>query len=140
MKDQTGFYSRIFNDKDDYLPEKLFLAWRLLKYIEALKAQYRKEYRKAGKMTDETQANQIYRYDFLLHSEYFILNLLRDFLLEKGYNANGSREQILGIINLIENNSDDLRNMYRGNQGMSNAIHSLAEKPTWILSQQIFQK
>jgi len=101
VKDGSGFYRDIFNESDTTLPEKLLLAWELLKYIEKKKQSFRKEYRKINEKKDE-EKTEIYRLDFILHSEYFVLNLLKDFLKKEGYDIEKNRDDITNLIKILE--------------------------------------
>ncbi len=84
MKD-GGFYDDIFNPTDNWLPEKLLIAWRLLKFVEEKKRAYRRSYKAAAAQLEE-QKRETYKSDFLLYSEYFVLNLYKDFLQDSGIN------------------------------------------------------
>ena len=111
MKDETGFYTSIFKESDELIAEKLLMSWKLLKYIEAKKKTYKREYKKAEEV-DETEKIKVYKYDFLLHSEYFILNIMRDFLENKKMDIHKSREDILKVISLVDNNSKEIEECY----------------------------
>ena len=106
IKDESGFYKDIFNESDGFLPEKLLFAWKLLKLIEEHKQPFKKKYKKLKEMT-ENEKEKIYKYDFILHSEYFILNLFKDFLKHKGYDIVNNKDKILEVINNLENNEKD---------------------------------
>jgi len=100
IKDETGFYKEIFNEKDEILSEKLLLVWRLLKYVERQKQLFRREYKNVDEKEDE-EKKKIYRLDFILHSEYFILNLFKDFLKDKGYDVEENRNDIINLIEIM---------------------------------------
>jgi len=109
LKDKAGFYDDIFNKKDDILAEKFLMSWKLLKYIEIYKKEYKKKYKTAEDLS-ESEKNEIYKYDFLLHSEYFILNIFKDFLSQK-FNIN-AKDDLLKIISKIESNDDQIQEYY----------------------------
>jgi len=111
MKDAGGFYDEIFNKKDELLAEKILMSWKLLKYIEMYKREYRKKYNKAEDFPEEKR-NEIYKYDFLLYSEYFILNLFRDFLKIKGFDIDAKKDDLLKIISKIDSNDIQIQECY----------------------------
>ncbi|MGP8057831.1 MAG: AIPR family protein [Nitrososphaerales archaeon] len=98
MKD-GGFYEEIFDEEDPDLAEKMLVAWRLLKFVEGRKREYKKSYKTAIGLQEE-QRNRVYKNDFLLHGEYFALNLMRDFLQNVGIDLTHSRgmEQVLSML------------------------------------------
>lgn len=110
LKDKAGFYDGIFNGKDDILAEKILMSWKLLKYIEALKKDYKRKYKSAESL-HETEKNEIYKYDFLLHSEYFILNIFKDFLKNKKYDIN-AKNDLLDIISKIDSDDKIIQEIY----------------------------
>lgn len=112
IKDPSGFYDDIFNSRGDMLPEKLLLSWKLLKYIEILKKKYRKEYKKVEDQS-KSKRNKIYRYDFLLHSEYFMLNLLKDFLKNKGFDVERNKEAVLSVLKTLDGSADEIHGCYK---------------------------
>ncbi|MCZ7394163.1 MAG: AIPR family protein [Candidatus Methanoperedens sp.] len=117
MKD-GGFYDEIFNKKDDTLAEKILMSWKLLNYIEMEKNEYKKKYREAeAEVISVSERIEIYNYDFLLHSEYFILNIFRDFLQNKNFDdkkidINGNKDDLLKIISKIDSKNEQIRNDY----------------------------
>lgn len=111
LKDDLGFYEIIFNKKYILLAEKLLLCWKLLKYIENYKQNYSKTYRKTVK-SGIKKRKKVFRYDFLLHSEYFILNLFKDFLKNRGFDFNKRRDHIEEIISKIDSGDPELKNDY----------------------------
>ena len=123
IKDESGFYKEIFNKNDEILPEKLLFAWKLLKFIEKHKQFFRKEYKDLSKASREKK-EKIYRFDFILHSEYFILNLFKDFLKDKGYDT-AKNNSVLELIKILENN------------GKSNIIEEIYNQIIETLSQYI---
>ncbi len=111
-----GFYDDIFKEEDDLLAEKLLFAWKLLGYIESCKKDYHKKYKEAVKMSakfssltnkEKEYVKETYHHDFVLHSEYFILNLFKDFLIKEGYDIHDKKENLLAIIRIIECNDKD---------------------------------
>jgi len=110
LKDKAGFYDEIFNEKDDVLAEKILMSWKLLKYIEAQKKSYRQSYKLAERLP-EVKKNEVYKYDFLLHSEYFILNIFKDFLKNNGYDIN-TKNDLLDIISKVDSNDELIREIY----------------------------
>ncbi len=112
MKDKAGFYDNIFNRNDDILAEKILISWKLLKYIKMYKKEYKKNY-KVAESLPESEKNEIYKCDFLLHSEYFILNILKDFLKNGGFDINTKKDDLLTIISKIENNDSQIRDYYK---------------------------
>jgi hypothetical protein len=81
IRGETGFYDQIF--RDDVLPEQFLASFKLLEFVERQSDGYSKQYDVADKL-EEKDRNELYKYDFILHSDFFILNLLRDFLLRSG--------------------------------------------------------
>jgi hypothetical protein len=129
LKDKTGFYDSIFSDKDSILAEKLLLSWRLLKYIEKKKKEYSNKYKQAEKMP-ENQKNKIYEYDFLLHSEYFILNIFKDFLKNKGFDIDTKKDDILKIISKIDSNDNLINESYEAiEQVFKECINEFRKQP-----------
>ncbi len=110
MKETGGFYEDIFNEKDDILAEKFLMSWRLLKYTELKKKQYKEKYKVAEDLK-ESERNEIYKFDFLLHSENFILNLYNDFLRNEGFDI-ANKDNLLKIITKIESNDIKIQNIY----------------------------
>lgn len=111
LKDSVGFYYDIFDEKDSLLAEKFLMSWKLLQYIEEQKNDYKKKYKSAEKCTEE-EKNEIYKYDFLLHSEYFILNIFKDFLKNKGYKIDLEKDDLLKIVKEIDARSDVINEIY----------------------------
>lgn len=111
MKDKAGFYDDIFNKNDDILAEKILMSWKLLKYIEKYKKEYNKKYKGAEDLP-ETERNEIYKYDFLLHSEYFMLNIFKDLLKHEGFDINMKKDDLLTIISKIDNNDNEIQKGY----------------------------
>lgn len=99
LKDEGGFYNLIFNMKDEILTEKFLLSWNLLKYIGNRRKEYLESYKNAPTL-DDGERNKIYVYDFILHSEYYILNLFKDFLISNNLDIN-KKDDILKIYEMI---------------------------------------
>lgn len=111
LKENSGFYYSIFNEKDDLLAEKLLMSWKLLQYIKTKIKHYKEEYKSAIKLPAKKKS-EIYKYDFLLHSEYFILNLFKDFLINKGYKINEKRKDLLAIVSETNKKISELDKIY----------------------------
>jgi|GEM_PF-1483408 len=111
LKDNTGFYDDIFNKNDDILAEKILVSWKLLKYIERYKEEYKKKYKIAEDLP-ENEKKEVYRYDYLLHSEYFILNLFKDFLRNTEFDINTKKDNLVKIISNIESNDKQIQKCY----------------------------
>ena len=110
MKENAGFYDDIFTKNDDILTEKILMSWKLLKYIEMNKKEYKKKYKSITESSEN--ADEIYKYDFLLHSEYFILNIFKDFLKDMGFDIFTKKDDLLKIILKIESNNNDMLKCY----------------------------
>jgi len=110
LKDSAGFYDDIFNQTDGSLAEEILMSWKLLKYIEMHKKEYSKKYKRAENLPDN-EKKEIYKYDFLFHSEYFILNLFKDFLKNREFRIN-SKEDLLSIISKIDSNDSQVQEDY----------------------------
>jgi len=82
IKGDGGFYNDIFNER--LLEEKMLMAYKLLEFIENKTEEYSKKYDKADQLPEDQRAN-VYKYDFLLHSDFFILNVFADFLLKERF-------------------------------------------------------
>jgi len=111
MKDQGGFYDDIFNSKDAILQEKFLLVWKLLRYVVERRKEYRREYKKAENYSTR-KMKKIYKYDFLLHSEYLILNLLKDFLKNKGFDVNRNKDSISSVIKTLDEDTGEVEECY----------------------------
>ena len=110
-KDVSGFYDLIFNKKDSLLAEKLLLSWKLLEFVETKKKNYKKELKKAAGL-DDKQRHDIYKYDCILHSEYFVIDLMNDFLREKNLDIVNTKDCIIKVIQYLDNNSVTLHQIY----------------------------
>ena len=97
VKNDQGFYSDVFNEKRPHLAESLLMSWKLLKYIESQEKDYRKQYKTAESKGQE-EKEEIYKYDFILHSKYFILNIFKYYLLNKKLNL----ENLTDILKIIQ--------------------------------------
>ncbi|MDH4223013.1 MAG: AIPR family protein [candidate division Zixibacteria bacterium] len=112
MKDSVGFYDQIFDKNDEILPEKILMSWLLLKYIERNKKEYHKAYN-AVESASEKEKDEIYKYDFLLHSEYYILNIFKDFLKNQSFKIFSEKDDLLKVISKIENNDKIFKEFYK---------------------------
>jgi len=129
LKDNVGFYDDIFNKNDDILAEKILMSWKLLKYIEMYKKEYKKKY-KVAESLPESEKNEIYKYDFLLHSEYFILNIFKDFLKNMGFNISVKKNDLLKIIYKIESNDDQIQEYYETiKEVLAEYVNDLKKQP-----------
>ena len=132
MKDKAGFYDDVFNENDDILAEKILMSWKLLKYIEFHKKEYKGKYRKAEDLP-ENERSKVYKYDFLLHSEYFILNILKDFLKNMGLDISAGKDNLLLIISKIESNDDSqIRGHYKTIRNvLAEYVNHLKKQPVY---------
>ena len=130
MKDDGGFYKNIFNLKDETLPEKFLASWSLLNFIESKKKEYRKQYNKAEK-PDKKSMKKVYVYDFLLHSEYFILNLFKDFLKNEKFDLD-KREDLAKINKMVINKEQKIDKIYEIiKNGLKEYVKELKKEPTY---------
>lgn len=141
MKD-TGFYDDIFSPKDDILVEKFLLAWKLLKYVEIQRKKYSIDYNKAVRLTEKKEEDltegeikeilKVYAFDFLFHSEYFVLNLFRDFLKENKFNIVREKASVLSVISEIDNNNMTIDSLYEEIiRELSRYMLKIKEKPDY---------
>lgn len=110
VRDEHGFYKDIFKVNDQLLPEKLLASWKLLKFIEREKKDYKRLYKQA-ETKSQKKRGAIYKYDFLLHSEYFVLNLFGDYLKVKGIDIN-QESGLIKLHGLLENDDGTLSRIY----------------------------
>ncbi len=128
LKDRAGFYDDIFNRTDESLAEEILMSWKLLKYIEMRKKEYREKYKGAETLPVD-EKHKIYRYDFLLHSEYFILNLFRDFLRNREFRIN-SKKDLLSIISKIDVNDNQVQEDYEKiKEVLARYVNNLKKQP-----------
>jgi len=111
QKENGGFYYEIFNEDDSLLPERLLMSWKLLKYVEKQKMAYKTQYAQAEELV-VAERNNIYKYDFLLHGEYFIINIFVDFLKNRGFDIDHNKDHILRIISVINSCSKEMEEDY----------------------------
>lgn len=98
-KEPTGYYGAIFDESEQLLAEKFLMSWKLLGYVEGRKREYKKRYDSVESLPMEDSSKQaVYRFDFLLHSEYFILNLLGDFLKDKAFDVCTDKKAIMNVV------------------------------------------
>ncbi len=107
IKGEGGFYNDIFNES--LMPEKMLMAYKLLEFIESKTGEYEDSYYAADNLT-ETQRNAVYEYDFLLHGDFFVIDLLADFLMSVGFSFN--RDGCLAVIQAIEGNDPRILDAY----------------------------
>lgn len=107
---EGGLYGDIFRDSINALPEKLLLSWSLLRYVLAKKEGYRVDYLKADKLND-AQRRAVYTYDFILHAEYYVTNLLGDFLRAHVLDID-TREGVLAALQWIGSSASALETDY----------------------------
>lgn len=130
MKDE-GFYDGIFDRKEKLLSEKLFLSWKLKEYIEMKKKLYEKVYAKAEDLKEKYR-DKVYRYDFLLYSEYFILNIFKDFIKENKFDIDSKRDEILEVIKKVENNDSLIQAIYDDiKKTMKDYISTIKDEPRY---------
>lgn len=111
VKGDTGFYSDIFDSQDLILEEKILLSWKLLKFLENKKKVYKKEYKNTVNLSKK-EKKKIFDLDFILHSEYFILNLFRDFLLNESKDIIKNKNDILEVIKAIDTEDELIVKIY----------------------------
>ncbi len=111
LKSNDGFYKEIFGKAKPLLPERMLVAWKLLGYLKEKKNEYRREY-KAAKDLIKRKRDKIYRYDFVLHSEYFILNLLVDFLGNQGLDVRKRKPGMKKAMSLVDSRDVSLDRLY----------------------------
>ncbi|MCX5782935.1 MAG: AIPR family protein [Elusimicrobia bacterium] len=111
LKDDAGFYDDIFTNQDDIIAEKLLVAFQLASYIGMQKKAYRAKYKQIDTIS-EVERGEIYRKDFLLHGEYFILSLMKDFLLSHKYNLQ-IRADIIKLLPTIFNDQESVAISYQ---------------------------
>src|SRR3989304_1895648 len=113
MKDEAGFYDSIFNNNDSLVAEKILMSWTLLKRCEDAKRVYRRTYFKIAEDLPEAEKTKIYKYDFVLHGEYFIINLLRDFLRNDGLEIDSNKDHIIKLIFSDEETEKKIKKSYQ---------------------------
>lgn len=110
LKTANGFYGLVFQAGDDLLPEKLLFSWLLLRLIDEKKRAYRLDYRNADGLTDD-ERQAVYANDFLLHSDLFVLNLMKDFLGSYGCSLDGP-EDLRRLIVELQSSSPSVEQAY----------------------------
>jgi hypothetical protein len=107
VKGTDGFYDKVFSE--NVVEEALLMAYKLLCYIEERTKQYRVQYDTADKL-NEKDRRKVYKFDFLLYGDFFVLNLFRDFLEKDGhkFDATGCLE----IIQLIDTSDQIIAKIY----------------------------
>ena len=114
VKDSSGFYDQIFNKNEKLLAEKLFLSWKILKFVEQKKKEFKKELRRLKKevLSGEKPKEVLTKYDSVLHSEYFIIDLMKDFICQT-QDIVHDREAIIDTLKQIDENSVKLDQIYK---------------------------
>lgn len=107
MKGESGFYNDIFNE--NLLEERMLMAYKLFRFIETKTDEYSERYYEATELPEE-QRNDVYKYDFLLHSDFFILNLFADFLPNDGFTLD--KDGCLAIIRALEDYDSKILGIY----------------------------
>ena len=111
LKDKAGFYDDIFNKNDELIAEKILMSWKLLKYIEKNKKNYTKKYKSAQNLPI-LKKKEIYKYDFLLHSEYFILSIFKDFIQNANMDIYRKKDDLLKVISKIDDDDEQIQKYY----------------------------
>lgn len=138
LKDKAGFYDDIFDKNDDLITEKLFVSWKLLKYIEKHKTEYSRKY-KIAESLPKGERDEIYKYDFLPHSEYFILNLLKDFLKDGGFDMNYKKDDLLAIISKIDSSDGQIQEYYKTIKNVLEEYVTELKKQPWYYHNKFFK-
>ncbi len=107
-KSEGGYYNDIFNNST--IVERLLLAYKLLYFIEKESKEYSAEYYEAATLP-EPERNEIYRYDYLLHSDFFILNLFKDFLENESHDL--SRGDCISLLKMLEEGDSFIEELYK---------------------------
>jgi hypothetical protein len=105
---EGGFFNDIFNDR--LIPEQLLLAYKLLRFIESKTKEYLKQYYSARELGKIKESEEIYRYDFLLHSDFFVLSLFADFLGRAGIKFD--KESCVETIGKLERPDESIVRIY----------------------------
>lgn len=131
IKDSTGFYNEIFDETDKMLFKKILMSWMLLKFIEKKSKEFKKESPKALQLDDNGNliiSSEYLRYDYILHGEYFILNIFRDFLKDRNLDINNNKD-LDELINTIENENNIINEVYEEiKENMANYIEKIQEE------------
>lgn len=104
-----GYYDLIFDGDVEYLAQKILASWKLANFVKKMKSEYRKLYNEAS--ADPRRQRNVYRRDFLLYNEYFILNLYKDFLNSTGIDVL-ARDGVFAILEIVNTNADMLSAIY----------------------------
>lgn len=131
IKDNTGFYYEIFDDSDEILYEKILMSWLLLKYIEKKANIFSKSIN--NKFKEDKEGKIIIdltylKYDYILHGEYFILNIFKHFLKNKGLDIYNS-QNLDEIIHAVENEESIITEIFKEiKENMANYIEEIRDK------------
>lgn len=127
-KTEGGFYKQVFDIGDASLSNKLLISWGLLRYIEKRKREYKKRYKLTENLQDAAQKEEVYSQDFILHADYFILNLFKYKILKYFEDS----EYLLKIITLVESNDTKITDIYNEIiQGMTPLFKELKKTPDY---------
>ena len=137
MKETGGYYEDIFNPKDDILAEKLFFCWEILKSIQVKKKEYRKVYRNAYK-SGPRRMREIYKEEFLLYADFFILNLLKDFIRNDGFDIENKKPDIEALILRFREDDNYLNEKYGIIKGALKAYLSKKQKEPGFYHKKFF--
>ena len=131
IKDNTGFYNEIFNEDDKILFKKVLMSWMLLKFIEKKAKEFKKESEKTlqiDKNRDLIINFEYLKYSYILHGEYFILNIFKDFLKNRSLDIYGNID-LDKLINIIENENNIIYEAYEEiKENMANYIDEIQKK------------
>jgi hypothetical protein len=104
---EGGYYNDIFTDQ--LIPEQLLLAYELLRFVESRTKDYMKAYYSAPDLSEDKR-DETYKYDFVLHSDFFILSLYLDFLRRAG--SKFDKDDCLKLIAKAEVHDEEVQKMY----------------------------
>lgn len=110
QKGTAGFYRQVFDPADELLPEKLLLAWKLLQSVQERKLRV-KRLRRAAKLRAGTRRMFPIKQEFLLHAEYYVLDLLADFLVDAGLNVRTELDAILRVVDMVDRRTPTLKSL-----------------------------
>jgi hypothetical protein len=98
-----GYYYDIFDSDSENLAERILFCWKLMKFIEKKKREFRGEYN-VEKKKENPDASVLDRY-FITQADFFIGRLMRYYLEKEGHRLDVTAD-ILKLNDLID--SDDL--------------------------------
>ena len=108
VKGDDGFYDYIFSEA--LIGENLLMTYKLLCYVQEMAKQYVMKYENAEELKHKERAD-LYRYDFVLHSDFFFLNLFKDYLRNEGHSFDV--KDATRIIGMIESNDANIGKIYK---------------------------